>query len=90
MNLKREGYNALLGADFYPFTERSFRQLNPATELLRNWHLEMIAAKLDACCRGQLRRLIINVPPLTSNRIAHRSPSRPGSWATIRPVRSCA
>jgi len=28
-----------------------------------NWHIEMIAAKLEACRQGKIRRLIINVPP---------------------------
>lgn len=28
-----------------------------------NWHIEVIAAKLEACRRGEIRRLIINVPP---------------------------
>jgi len=28
-----------------------------------NWHNELIAAKLDACRRGEIKRLIINLPP---------------------------
>ena len=28
-----------------------------------NWHIEIVAAKLEACRRGEIRRLIINVPP---------------------------
>jgi hypothetical protein len=30
---------------------------------LHNWHNELIAAKLEACFRGKVNRLIINVPP---------------------------
>ena len=56
-------YRSLLRADFNGFIERSFYELNPTTEFLPNWHIEEIAAKLEACRRGELNRLIINEPP---------------------------
>jgi predicted phage terminase large subunit-like protein len=28
-----------------------------------NWHIEVMAAKLEACRQGKIRRLIINIPP---------------------------
>ena len=56
-------YMALLKLDFYAFIERSFAQLNPETRFYRNWHIELLAAKLEAWRRGEIRRLIINVPP---------------------------
>ena len=56
-------YRSLLRTDLYSFIERSFYELNPTTEFLRNWHIEGIAAKLEACRRGELNRLIINEPP---------------------------
>lgn len=43
--------------------ERSFAELNPMTDLLWNWHIDVILDRLEACCRGDNRRLIINVPP---------------------------
>jgi predicted phage terminase large subunit-like protein len=52
-----------LRLDFYAFIERCFLQLNPNTEFLPNWHIEVMAAKLEACRQGKIRRLIINVPP---------------------------
>lgn len=45
------------------FTERAFYQLNPQTALLRSSHIEAIVTKLEACRRGKLKRLIINLPP---------------------------
>jgi len=37
---------------------------NPAqTEFLRNFHVELLAAKLDQCRRQERLRLIINLPP---------------------------
>jgi predicted phage terminase large subunit-like protein len=62
-NLTPEDYRSLLRVDFYAFIERCFHQLNSERPFSRNWHIEMMAAKLDACRRGEIRRLIINVPP---------------------------
>ena len=49
--------------DFVTFVEGSFRALNPQTEYLHSWHIEVIAAALEECRLGKLRRLIINLPP---------------------------
>ena len=49
--------------DFYTFMHRAFLELNPRSSFLHNWHNELIAAKLEACHRGEIIRLIINVPP---------------------------
>jgi predicted phage terminase large subunit-like protein len=63
MNLTPNELNALLRADLYSFIERAFYELNPETPLIPAWHIELIAAKLEACMRGDIRRLIINLPP---------------------------
>jgi predicted phage terminase large subunit-like protein len=49
--------------DFYAFNELAFRELNPAAVFLHNWHIELIASRLEQCRHGKCRRLIINVPP---------------------------
>jgi hypothetical protein len=63
MNLTRSEYQTLLRRDLNAFVERSFYELNPATPFLPNWHLELVASKLEACRRGEITRLIINQPP---------------------------
>jgi len=63
-------YRALLRTDFNSFIERCFYQLNPNTRYLMNWHLELIASKLEACRQGKIRRLIINVPPRSLKSLA--------------------
>src|SRR5215469_756050 len=62
-NLTRGEYDALLRQDLATFAARCFQELNPQTELVTNWHLEVIAAKLAAVREGKIRRLIINLPP---------------------------
>ena len=63
MNLSPSEYRAVIRSDFNAFIERSFYELNPTTPFLSNWHIEVIAAELEACRRGETKRLIINVPP---------------------------
>jgi predicted phage terminase large subunit-like protein len=63
MNLSPSEYRALMRSDFNAFIERSFYELNSTTPFLPNWHIEKIAAELEACRRGETKRLIVNVPP---------------------------
>src|SRR5438874_4975339 len=61
--LTPEQYRAALRNDFCTFAERSFLELNPATDFARNWHIDVIAHELERCRLGETRRLIINLPP---------------------------
>jgi predicted phage terminase large subunit-like protein len=62
-NLTLNEYQTILRHDFYSFMERSFYELNPDAKFLPNWHIELIASELEACWRGETKRLIICVPP---------------------------
>ena len=46
-----------------PFVQRVFHTVNPGTEYLNNWHVDLISEYLEACYRRQVTRLIINIPP---------------------------
>jgi predicted phage terminase large subunit-like protein len=63
MKLTPNEYRAFLRRDLYAFTQRCFYELNPTTNFLPNWHLELVASALEACQRGETKRLIINQPP---------------------------
>ena len=56
-------YSEILRHDFNAFVHRSFLELNGQTAFLSNWHLEVLAAKLEDVRLGRCRRLIINIPP---------------------------
>ena len=56
-------YAEILRTDFTAFVHRSFKELNAAEEFSFNWHIEVLAAKLEAVRLGQIKRLIINIPP---------------------------
>jgi predicted phage terminase large subunit-like protein len=64
-NLLPEERNALLRRDLMAFIERSFGELNPQTRFFTSPHIEVMASKLEACRRGEIKRLIVNMPPRT-------------------------
>jgi predicted phage terminase large subunit-like protein len=55
--------NAALRTDFGLFLKRGFMTLNPGRTFLPNWHLLAIAHQLERIRRGEINRLIINLPP---------------------------
>jgi predicted phage terminase large subunit-like protein len=63
MTLSPSEYTFVLRRDFMSFIERSFYELNAQTPFIAGPHLEIMAAKLEACRQGKIRRLIINLPP---------------------------
>jgi predicted phage terminase large subunit-like protein len=54
---------ALLRNDFRAFVEKVFPTLTPGQTFIRSWHLEAIAYQLERVRRGEIKRLIINMPP---------------------------
>ncbi len=63
MKLSPEEYRLLLRSDLVSFIERAFYELNPQTQLLMADYIEILAARLEECRTGKIRRLIINLPP---------------------------
>lgn len=56
-------YARLLRKDFSSFIAKSFRTVDPGARYLPNWHIALIAEYLEAVRRGEIKRLIINMPP---------------------------
>jgi len=79
MNLTPADYSVLLRQDFSAFIQRCFHHLHPQAAYLPNWHIDVMAGKLDACRRGRIRRLIINIPPRHLKSIAG-SVALPAWW----------
>lgn len=57
--------DALYRQSFLHFAKRAFYEVEPSTSFEDNWHLECIAAHLEAVERGEIKRLIITIPPRT-------------------------
>src|SRR6202051_3122815 len=54
---------ALLRNDFRVFVEKVFLTLTPGQTYIRSWHIDAIAYRLERIRRGEIKRLIINMPP---------------------------
>jgi len=62
-NISPREYRAILRSDFYAFVHRSVLELHPSIAFQPNWHLEVMSQRLDAVRRGEIKRLIISIPP---------------------------
>ncbi len=78
-SLSVEDLRAIMRADFYSFMTRCFAELYGGVAFLPNWHLELLAAKLQATREGRIRRLIINIPPRHLKSLA-ASAALPAWW----------
>lgn len=56
-------YPALLRRNLSSFIAKTFHTVDPATPYLSNWHIDAVAEYLTAASKGEIRRLIINMPP---------------------------
>lgn len=56
-------YRQLLTYDFPTFIGKTLATVNPSAAYLPNWHIDLIAEYLEAARRGEITRLIINMPP---------------------------
>ena len=54
---------AVLRRNFTAFVEKSFSTLSPGQAFIPNWHIDAISYQLERVRRGEIRRLIINMPP---------------------------
>jgi len=59
----RDHFNELLRSDFVFFAQWCFSYLHPGATYQHNWHVEAIAAALAGAQRGDIRRLLITMPP---------------------------
>jgi predicted phage terminase large subunit-like protein len=56
-------FRALLRRDCSAFVRKVFATLESGQAFVPNWHLEAIAYQLERVRRGEIKRLIINLPP---------------------------
>ena len=83
MNVDPRLVGAILRNDFYSFIRAIFPIVSSNDAFASNWHIEAIAYQLTRVLKGEIKRLIITVPPRASSRSAPRSHSLPSSSAMI-------
>jgi hypothetical protein len=65
MKMKIEDFQNMLRHDLTSFTRFAFDILQPHAEYHHNWHIDAIAYALAQVDVGNIKRLIINMPPRT-------------------------
>lgn len=60
---ERDMLGALLRSDLTSFTHRCFQTVVPGQHFLPNWHIKAITHELERVRRGEIRRLIVTLPP---------------------------
>ena len=61
---------AVLRQDLSSFIQRSFATVDPGAKYRHSWHVDAIAHQLKRIARGDIRRLIITLPPRSLKSIA--------------------
>jgi hypothetical protein len=56
-------FRAILAKDFRSFVEYVFGLLRPGIAFKPNWHIDAMAHKVSQVATGEVKRLIITVPP---------------------------
>ena len=52
-----------LKKSLYEFMRASWHVVEPSTTFVEGWHLEVICKHLEAVSRGEIRNIVINIPP---------------------------
>jgi predicted phage terminase large subunit-like protein len=70
MTPEARALEALLRNDLRAFVYKVFTTLSPNQTYVRGWHIDAICWQLERVRRGEIRRLIINMPPRSLKSIA--------------------
>ena len=62
--------NAILRQDFQAFLRKTFLTLSPGQPFVPAWHIGALAHRLEQVRRGEIKRLIVNLPPRSLKSIA--------------------
>ena len=61
--IRREREMRAAEASLFEFTKQAWQVIEPGTEFVPGWHLRAISEHLEAVTDGEIKRLVINVPP---------------------------
>jgi len=61
--IKREQKRRAASASLYEFVQQSWHVVEPGVPFIPSWHIEEICEHLEAITAGEIRKLLINIPP---------------------------
>lgn len=68
--MKIDQIKALYRSNFPAFLRFAFRELHPNQPLVDTWHIDVLADHLERVAKGEITRLIINLPPRSLKSLA--------------------
>lgn len=61
--VRKERESRLAISSLYEFVKQAWPIVDPAAQFIPSWHIEAICEHLEAVSYGDIRRLLINIPP---------------------------
>jgi predicted phage terminase large subunit-like protein len=61
--IEKESLRREAEKDLSVFTRQAWQVIEPGTDFIGNWHIDLIGEYMHAVARGEIKRLIINMPP---------------------------
>lgn len=61
--IKREQQRRAAAASLYEFMRQCWHVVEPGVKFVESWHIETICEHLEAITAGEIRKLLINIPP---------------------------
>jgi predicted phage terminase large subunit-like protein len=61
--IEREQLRRKAEGSLYEFVKQSWHVVEPGIPFIHSWHIEAICEHLEAVSAGEIRRLLINIPP---------------------------
>lgn len=64
--LKKEEARRLATESLYEFIKQAWHVIEPGVPFVDSWHIRVIAEHLEAVSQGEIRKLLVNIPPRLS------------------------
>jgi predicted phage terminase large subunit-like protein len=61
--VRREKERRAASANLYEFVQQAWPVVEPGVPFIPSWHIEVICEHLEAITAGEIRKLLINIPP---------------------------
>ena len=61
--IQRERERRAAAGSLYEFVKQAWHVVEPGVQFMASWHIEVICEHLEAISAGEIRKLLINIPP---------------------------
>jgi len=61
--IRRERERRAASASLYEFVKQAWSTVEPGVPFIPSWHIEVICEHLEAVSSGEVRKLLVNIPP---------------------------